>query len=724
MVKPEIQNSGNNSLRAILIGIDFYFPNTLPDGSSYRSLGGCVNDITRVENFLTGRLGMKSKNIIKLTASSSNPEGYEKKPLESSEKWPTYDNMVKAFKQITESANSSDQVCIYYSGHGGRAKTRYPDIKGEDGIDEGLVPTDIGNPKSQYLRDIEIAHLLKKMVDKGLVVTMFLDSCHSGGSTRGPVKAAVRGLSTIDTTDRLTESLVASNDELISTWSEISKIDRPATRNITRTSGWLPEARGYTLLAACRQHESAIEDQFPEVRSGVLTYYLLDSLYSQRRNRINYKILYDTVMAKVHSRYSSQTPVLEGETDRMVFGSDYLKTESGANVIEVMDLGQVKLNAGIAQGVGKDAQFVIYPSNSVDLKASEMLAIVKVSSVSASNCMAEITERFVDNRSIKEGDKALLTNIGSIEKKRKFVLVNQDKDSLSSMEQKKYFDNVKLLISSAGKGFVELVEMNGGEENIPTTIDYQIAINSKGEYEIWDPAGMSIPNLNPPIRVTESNSAERVVSRLVHLARYNHVQQLNNYDDPLSSADKKLAVNLFQYQDNFESKNDSELKTIESIGNATTLKSGEQVVARIYNNSQQPLNITALDLQPDWGISQIIPDENTGDFETLEPGKHRDFPFQTGLPEGYKEGKDTVKIFATVKPTQFRWLLLPSLDQPITRSAVLRGKGPKNSLEELLANLSEDTSSTKGLKPLDKTKSANVEWMTTQLEIIINNRNS
>jgi hypothetical protein len=724
MVKPEIQNSGNNSLRAILIGIDFYFPNTLPDGSSYRSLGGCVNDITRVENFLTGRLGMKSKNIIKLTASSSNPEGYEKKPLESSEKWPTYDNMVKAFKQITESANSSDQVCIYYSGHGGRAKTRYPDIKGEDGIDEGLVPTDIGNPKSQYLRDIEIAHLLKKMVDKGLVVTMFLDSCHSGGSTRGPVKAAVRGLSTIDTTDRLTESLVASNDELISTWSEISKIDRPATRNITRTSGWLPEARGYTLLAACRQHESAIEDQFPEVRSGVLTYYLLDSLYSQRRNRINYKILYDTVMAKVHSRYSSQTPVLEGETDRMVFGSDYLKTESGANVIEVMDLGQVKLNAGIAQGVGKDAQFVIYPSNSVDLKASEMLAIVKVSSVSASNCMAEITERFVDNRSIKEGDKALLTNIGSIEKKRKFVLVNQDKDSLSSMEQKKYFDNVKLLISSAGKGFVELVEMNGGEENIPTTIDYQIAINSKGEYEIWDPAGMSIPNLNPPIRVTESNSAERVVSRLVHLARYNHVQQLNNYDDPLSSADKKLAVNLFQYQDNFESKNDSELKPIESIGNATTLKSGEQVVARIYNNSQQPLNITALDLQPDWGISQIIPDENTGDFETLEPGKHRDFPFQTGLPEGYKEGKDTVKIFATVKPTQFRWLLLPSLDQPITRSAVLRGKGPKNSLEELLANLSEDTSSTKGLKPLDKTKSANVEWMTTQLEIIINNRNS
>jgi Caspase domain len=714
MAKSEIQNSSNNSLRAILIGNDFYFPNSLPDGSTYRSLGGCVNDITRVENFLTGRLGMKNENIIKLTA--SNPDGFEEKPLESSEKWPTYENMVKAFKHITESAESGDQVCIYYSGHGGRAKTSHPEIKGENGIDEGLVPTDIGNPESNYLRDIEIAHLLKKMVDKGLIVTMFLDSCHSGGSTRGTSKAAVRGLSTVDTTDRLKQSLVASNEELLSTWSDLFKTDRPATRNITKTSGWLPEARGYTLLAACRQHESAIEDQFPEVRSGVLTYYLLDSLYSQRRKGINYKMLYDIVMAKVHSRYSSQTPVLEGETDRMVFGSDYLKTESGANVIEVVSLEQVKLNAGIAQGVGKDAQFVIYPSNSMDLKASERLAIVKVSSVAASSCVAEIIEQF-GNRSIEEGDKALLTNIGSIEKKRKVVLVHQEKDSLSPMEQKKYFDNVKLAISSASKGFVELIEIN--EENIPT-IDYQISINSKGEYDIWDQTGISIPNLNPPIRVTESNSAERVVSRLVHLARYNHVQQLNNYDDSLSSADKKLIIKLFQYQDNFESKKDSELKPIESIGYITTLKVGEEVVARIYNNSQQTLNITALDLQPDWGISQIMPDENKGDFETLEAGKHIDFPFQTGLPEGYKEGKDTIKIFATVKPTQFRWLILPSLDQPIARSVMLRGKGPKNSLEELFANLSEDTPSTKGLNKIDKMKSANVEWMTTQLEILIN----
>jgi hypothetical protein len=714
MAKSEIQNSNSNSLHAILIGIDFYFPNSLPGGISYPALGGCVNDISRVEKFLIERLGMKRENIIKLTA--SNPDGFEKNPREPSERWPTYRNMVKAFKLVTESANSGDQVCIYYAGHGGRATTNFPDIKGgSTGIDEALVPTDIGNSESNYLRDIEISYLLKEMVDKGLIVTIFLDSCHSGGSTRGLTKAAVRGLSKVDKSNRPKNSLVASNEELISTWSNLFKSDGIATRSITRISGWLPEARGYTLLAACRQNEYAIEDQFPEVRSGVLTYYLLDSLYSQKLKGMNYKMIYDIVMAKVHNRYLTQTPVLEGETDRMVFGSDYLKTESGVNVMEIINSEQVKLNAGIAQGVGKDAQFVIYPSNSIDLKASERLAIVKAVNVSASNCIAEIIERF-GNISINEGDKALLANIGTIEKKQKIVFVNQDENKLSSIEQKKYFDNVKVAISSAGKGFIELVEMNKGED-IPA-INYQIAINPKGEYEIWDRTGISIPNLNPPIRAAESNSAERLVSRLVHLARYSHVQQLNNYDDPISSADK-LTIKLFQYEEGFGGKKDSELNPIESTGNVATLKVGEKVVARIYNNSDQSLNITGVDLDPSWGITQIIPEETKGDFETLDPGRHMDLPFKITLPTGYKEGKDIIKIFATINPTQFRWLLLPSLDQPITKSAVMRGKGPKNSLEELIANLSEE--STRGVERLDKTKSANVEWMTTQLEILINN---
>jgi len=43
-------------LYALLIGINCYLPNKLPDGGSYRSLKGCVRDINLIEGFLRGEL--------------------------------------------------------------------------------------------------------------------------------------------------------------------------------------------------------------------------------------------------------------------------------------------------------------------------------------------------------------------------------------------------------------------------------------------------------------------------------------------------------------------------------------------------------------------------------------------------------------------------------------------------------------------------------------------
>ena len=191
----------NPNLYALLIGIDCYLPNRLSNGISYRNLGGSVRDINHVEEFLL-RQPQKPKQIFKLT--SSNPDftelGEFPKPKEPESQLPTYKNIVAKFQELTETAASGDLVYIQYSGHGGRATTNYPQIKGENGIDEGLVPVDIGTGEGQYLRDLELAMLMKKMVDKGLVVTLVMDCCHSGGTVRGEY-ANIRGLDTIDETE-------------------------------------------------------------------------------------------------------------------------------------------------------------------------------------------------------------------------------------------------------------------------------------------------------------------------------------------------------------------------------------------------------------------------------------------------------------------------------------------------------------------------------------------
>ena len=167
-----------SNLHALLIAVDFYFPHTLPEGIFYPPLGGCVRDVGHVEAYLTSQRGLSQQNIIKLAASvpGSSADG----PPEPREQWPTYANMVAAFKALIDRTDAGDQVYVHYSGHGGRARTLFPRIKTEGGVDEGLVPLDIGQPDAQYLRDVELAYLIQQLVDKQVLLTVVFDSCHSG----------------------------------------------------------------------------------------------------------------------------------------------------------------------------------------------------------------------------------------------------------------------------------------------------------------------------------------------------------------------------------------------------------------------------------------------------------------------------------------------------------------------------------------------------------------
>lgn len=239
------------NLYALLIGVDCYLPNKLPDGNFYKNLGGCVRDINHVEAFLKQWRQVPDSQIWKLTASPSptNPQ----QPIEPPDQWPTRQNIIERIRALTETVPEGAQVYIQYSGHGGRAKTVYPEIKGEDGIDEGLVPTDIGSSEGQYLRDLELAQLLKELVAKKLMVTLVLDCCHSGGATRGD--AEIRGMSVIDDKP-LSASFVpvAPLEVLAANWQDLSQQN---TRGL-KVAG-LPESRDYVLLAACRQNEFAYE---------------------------------------------------------------------------------------------------------------------------------------------------------------------------------------------------------------------------------------------------------------------------------------------------------------------------------------------------------------------------------------------------------------------------------------------------------------------------------
>ncbi|MEA5581694.1 caspase family protein [Nodularia harveyana UHCC-0300] len=720
----EISQTAN--LYALLIGIDSYMPNRLPDGSLYKSLGGCVRDINHVEAFLIDERKVPKEQILKLTASIGDPNE-PSKPLEKEtpEKLPTRQNMIDSFRKLKKMVPEGSQVYIHYSGHGGRAKTVFPSIKGDDGIDEGLVPTDIGTSEGQYLRDLDLRQLLKELVGKKLTVTVVLDCCHSGGATRGDVE--IRGGEGVDDKPlQPGQELIAPVEILAETWRSVTE----ETPRGLKPSG-LRAARDYVLLAACRQNEYAYEYAFnreTKERNGALTYWLLDTLRQQNPGQ-TYKDLFERINAKIHSQFPQQTPISMGEVNRIIFGDEFAETVYAVPVLNVekdAQTGEIqaKLGVGQANGVAKGAEFAIYPRTVTDLKNKQnRIAIATIIQRGATESLCYL--KLIEGREleVEDGDQAVLVS-PSINLVRKVSLFNQEQATETELaesgkvpankllpeifkQQPNALQSLRKALPENGNGWVELAEEKVTEDD-DDGVAYRVVVNNKGEYEICDRTGHPYQNITP-VKISDPDAAATVIKRLVHLAKYHATAELDNRDkaSPLAG---KLTIEWLGTSDIYEEGDDippqSQLKKFADPSNPT-VKSGEYVFLSIYNNSSQDLNVAVLDIASDWSVQQIHPG-NGEKFVTIYASKGE----VVAIPAG-SAGEDTVKAFATVDQANFRWLELPSLDKQPKAQGLTRSGNP---LDTLLAAIGQEQPPT---RKLSVAASPSREWTTTQISLTV-----
>ncbi len=693
-----------SNLYALLIGVDLYLPNKLPDGNYFPSLGGCVRDVLQLEEFMVKRLGGRKEQILKLTA-QDNGEGYPSEPQES---WPTYENIVVAFKKLADLAHPGDQVYIHYSGHGGRIPTIFPEVKGPTGLDNSLVPTDIGNPEARYLRDVELSHLVKTVIDKGSDVTLVLDTCQSGGAIRGNGGAAVRGISSIDNTIRPTDSLVAPREELLQTWSRSASAQSLV---YNAGSGWLPESTDYVLLAACSPSESAYEYAFNgQERNGVLTYWLLDSLRKSKPD-LTFRQLYHRIITKIRSQFEQQMPQLEGDSNAMVLHNQ--RGERSPFIVLQVDAQKqrVLINAGQVQDVRTGEKFVIYPPGETDFgRTSYALALAEIEDAGPTESWAKLSVMpYLSETSgvpFEPGARAVhLNQEAALRLSLRVRLARQSEELLpSAIDQEGALNRIVEALAKEQSKFINLVDEGYA--------DYQVAVNTDSEYEIWDPAGNLIPNLRPALRCEDRSAPRRLVQRLIHLAKYRNVLLLEN-SNPLSPLAGKILIELNRVPpDDGRGIHPLPQMPLDVAGpGPLTLTVGEQIRLRVRNDSQQTVAISLLDLQPDWGIQQINPYLGN-DQLSLEPGDEWENRLVAVLPSGYQKGTDAIKVFATTKSTSFRWLELPPIDQPPVQT---RGTTQEqlNPFESLNAATQEDTESVE----LARLAARDLEWTTTQIEV-------
>lgn len=644
-------NSKRSTLFALIVGCDLYLPNSLPEGS-YPSLHGCVSDASRVKDFLKERARLDESNLILLT-STEGPDG---DPVEPPERQPTYENIINGFRDLTSRAKEGDHVYVHYSGHGGRCPTILPKVKGEL-PDETLVPINIGTKSARYIRDVEMAVLLKRMTDKKLVVTIVFDCCHSGGATRAVRRdndsTGIRGVDFIDSTRRPTDSLVGSIEELQGT----PNLPEVATsRGLTRGAAATTDAQtGCVVLAACRPFEFAREFAFDGgPRQGALTYWYL-KLIGAGTVELTFRTIFDQIVKQIHDQFPDQTPMLLGNPDRTILGESSSGAVPAIPVTAASDT-IVTLGAGKASLIDLGTEYAVYQPTAKDLTVvTDRVGVVRVTAVKPTEATAEVVTSSRP-RGMRAGDKAVPIGV-PLKLVRKVDVLRPDGNApaKSDVALKAVFDNL------SKETWIEPVARPGDPADFVVTTDKKGTI-----YQICDASDVPL-EIRPQLSTTEPTAACQVVARLVHLARYQAVQSLDNVD-PASVLLGKVVTELLRTPPGFQRGQPTDKLKPYPAGTVPRLKPGEWVVLSVTNRSKFAINLTILDLSSDWSVSVV--DEN-GQFVfpvgAGEPPFH--LPLQASLPDEQTSANDVLKVIATVDPPPgFDVLTLPKLDQPIPKS--------------------------------------------------------
>ena len=317
------------------------------------------------------------------------------------------------------------------------------------------------------------------------------------------------------------------------------------------------------------------------------------------------------------------------------------------------------LQAGQATGVPRASQFAIYPPDAVDRTSEkDRKAVVEVMKLGASESWAKlVTPDAIPDRPIRKGDHAVLIGAGSSKLVRGVRLVRHNGEPIT--ERDTALKGIEQALGTGGSGWVE--------KTVESSAEFLVTLDETGqEYMICDRGGNPIKNLRPTMKVSDTQAPAKVVQRLVHLAKYRAVQELDNFDvnSPLRG---KLVAELVGLQDDYEPGEKPAPRPFpETDGRVRTINPGQTVFLRIRNDSSQTLNVSVLDLQSDWAIRQVFPRQEDVFSVSLDAMSDYDqlIPLTAGLPNGYTEGSDTLKVFATVGKANFRVLELPPLDCP------------------------------------------------------------
>lgn len=166
--------------RALLVGINDYSASRLPRVGGapvvHRglfNLAGAVNDVATMRDLLVQSYGFSAADVVVLSDQQAMHDAILQK-IES---------------HLLQPAVPGDIEFFYFSGHGSQVPNPWSDE--DDHLDETIVPADARTGASD-IHDKVLRRLFNRILDRGVRLTIMLDSCHSGSSVREGLDAGLR----------------------------------------------------------------------------------------------------------------------------------------------------------------------------------------------------------------------------------------------------------------------------------------------------------------------------------------------------------------------------------------------------------------------------------------------------------------------------------------------------------------------------------------------------
>ncbi|WP_375494323.1 caspase family protein [uncultured Nostoc sp.] len=303
---------------ALLVGINEY-SDPIP------ALKGCVNDVLLQKELLIYRFGFKPEDIRILTDKQATRQG-----------------ILTAFEEhLIKQAKPGDVVVFHYSGHGSQVEDR--DRDSPDGLNSTFVPIDseysvLGGPVQDIMGHTLFLLMYALKTDN---VTVVLDSCHSGGGTRGNLRVRSRDGG---------PKFQPSQAELDYQRQWLGKLGLSEQKFLElRRKG---VAKG-VVIASAKREQLAADVCFDDFYAGAFTYLLTQYLWQQSGNEpVNRAIVNvarnTKVLAGVKGNYQDpdlETNFSKENTNAPIYFSRFSALPAEAVVTQV-NKDQVKLWLG------------------------------------------------------------------------------------------------------------------------------------------------------------------------------------------------------------------------------------------------------------------------------------------------------------------------------------------------------------------------------------------